>query len=286
MSQSSKINAEQKNNNSNALFAPNPVIRKLQKVTERAEAGAGATYGGITIKTIYFLLMTVVGVAGYYLAHMLYFSSLEQLEVVTEDGFSVSFTMMEMIYVIAALLITFITPILAGVIRKTIPVTGTIYSASQGFLLGWIINRTLTGFEHIAYEALGITIILVAIMSILYTTRIVTVTKKFKTVMLTLLISLVTISIISTIMYFIPVTNGFISEILGNPIISITFSVIGIIIATLFLLVDFDAIEKAVENNLPKKYEWSAAFGLAFTIIWIYLKVLDLLISLNNKSKN
>ncbi|WP_294466916.1 Bax inhibitor-1/YccA family protein [uncultured Ruminococcus sp.] len=62
---------------------------------------------------------------------------------------------------------------------------------------------------------------------------------------------------------------------------SIGFSVLGIITATLFLLTDFDTIEKNVENNLPKKYEWSAAFGLAFTVIWIYLKVLDLLLTLS-----
>ena len=48
----------------------------------------------------------------------------------------------------------------------------------------------------------------------------------------------------------------------------------------------FDTIDHVVNDKLPKKYEWQAAFGLSFTILWLYLKVLDLLITIagnNNK---
>ncbi len=36
---------------------------------------------------------------------------------------------------------------------------------------------------------------------------------------------------------------------------------------------------------MPAKYEWMASFGLAFTILWIYVKILDLLIQIVGKSK-
>ncbi|WP_301954544.1 Bax inhibitor-1/YccA family protein, partial [Ruminococcus sp.] len=51
-----------------------------------------------------------------------------------------------------------------------------------------------------------------------------------------------------------------------------------IIIAALFLISDFQIIRETVENQRPKEYEWSVSFGLAFTVIWLYFKVLDLLI--------
>ena len=51
------------------------------------------------------------------------------------------------------------------------------------------------------------------------------------------------------------------------------------------LLVDFDAIEKCVENRLPKKREWMAAFGLAYTIIYLYLRILELLMKIFGKGK-
>lgn len=279
------LNTQQNSESSKNVFTANPVVRQLNKVKEKAKPGEGATYAGITIKTIFFLLMTVVGVAGYYLAHLYYFSTLEQINLISEDGLVVSFTANELIFVGIALLVTFVFPFLAVFLKKTIPVTGTVYSVAQGFLLGWTIHRCLQGFEHLALEALVITLIIVTVMAILYATRIVKVTGKFRVVITTLFATMILSSIIGFILYFIPATSGFITAFFGNPLFSIGFSVLGIITATLFLLTDFDTIEKTVENNLPKKYEWSAAFGLAFTVIWIYLKVLDLLLTISKNSK-
>lgn len=279
------LNTQQNSESSKNVFTANPVVRQLNKVKEKAKPGEGTTYAGITIKTIFFLLMTVVGVAGYYLAHLYYFSTLEQLNLISEDGLVVSYTANELIFVGIALLVTLVFPFLAVFLRKTIPVTGTVYSVAQGFLLGWTIHRCLQGFEHLALEALVITLIIVTVMAILHATRIVKVTGKFRVVITTLFATMILSSIIGFILYFIPATSGIITAFFGNPLFSIGFSVLGIITATLFLLTDFDTIEKTVENNLPKEYEWSASFGLAFTVIWIYLKVLDLLLTLSKNSK-
>lgn len=279
-----KLNTQQNTEIKNTFLGANPVVRQLNKVEKKAKPGEGATYGGITIKTVFFLLITVVGVAGYYLAHLYYFSTLEQLSLVSDDGLVVSYTINELIFVAAALLITIVFPFLAVFLRKTIPVTGTIYSFSQGFLLGWTIHRCLQGFEHLALQALIISLIIVTVMAILYATRIVKVTGKFRVVITTIFATVVLSSIAGVILYLIPATTGFVSGFMDNPLFSIGFSVLGIITATLFLLTDFDTIEKTVENNLPKNYEWSAAFGLAFTVIWIYLKVLDLLLTLSKTS--
>ena len=270
-----------KNEKSTNIFA-NPVIRKLNKVTERAEEGEGATYSGITIKTVFFLIVTIGGVALYYALQAFYFSSLPQEKVVSDD-IVFSFSIIEILFVLAALVFTIVIPILTMFIHKGIPFTGTLYSVSQGFLLGWIIKNLLGGYEWIAWAALGITLLLVAVMAVLYTARIIKVTKKFRTILTVLFVTMILSSIACVVCYCIPATSSIVAVMLNNPILSIAVAVIGIIIATLFLLVDFDTIEKTVTNSLPQKYEWVAAFGLAFTVIWIYLKVLDLLMTVNNK---
>ena len=145
---------------------------------------------------------------------------------------------------------------------------------------------TVFGMDHIAWIALDITILLVAIMAVMYATRMIRVTKKFRAVMLVALVTMVASSLLVFIGMLIPGVNAMLAPIAANPVVSIVFELIGIIIATLFLLVDFDTIEYTVTNNLPKKYEWSAAFGLAFTVVWIYLKVLDLLMTISNNSKS
>lgn len=97
------LRPQQSQENKNAVFVANPVVRQLNKVKEKANQGEGATYAGITVKTIFFLLVTVVGVAGYYLANLYYFSTFEQLSLVSEDGIVVSYTINELIFVAAAL---------------------------------------------------------------------------------------------------------------------------------------------------------------------------------------
>ena len=47
------------------LFYSNPVISRLSTVDERASDGDTATYSGITIKSLYFLLVTFIGLVTY-----------------------------------------------------------------------------------------------------------------------------------------------------------------------------------------------------------------------------
>ena len=79
---------------------------------------------------------------------------------------------------------------------------------------------------------------------------------------------------------------GALSFLRESPVFSIGLSVVYIVIACAFLLVDFDTIERSVENRLPKKYEWTAAFGLAYTIIYLFLKILNLLCKLTQKNNS
>ena len=61
-------------------------------------------------------------------------------------------------------------------------------------------------------------------------------------------------------------------------------SVVFVIIACLFLISDFDTVHKLVANQMPKKYEWSCAFGIAYTVLYLYLKILQLLIEIFGKN--
>jgi uncharacterized YccA/Bax inhibitor family protein len=54
-------------------------------------------------------------------------------------------------------------------------------------------------------------------------------------------------------------------------------------LAALFLLIDFDMIEKGVEHKLPKYMEWFSAVGLLITLVWLYLEILRLLSKLKDR---
>jgi uncharacterized YccA/Bax inhibitor family protein len=64
---------------------------------------------------------------------------------------------------------------------------------------------------------------------------------------------------------------------------SIGFSLVVIVIASLNLVLDFDFIEEGAEKGAPKYMEWYGAFGLLVTLIWLYLEILRLLAKLNSR---
>jgi uncharacterized YccA/Bax inhibitor family protein len=62
--------------------------------------------------------------------------------------------------------------------------------------------------------------------------------------------------------------------------IGLVFSVIGLCLGVLMLILDFDYVERGIAAGLPERESWRAAFGLAVTIIWLYIEMLRILAAL------
>ncbi|MDD9206976.1 Bax inhibitor-1/YccA family protein, partial [Georgenia sp. 10Sc9-8] len=65
-------------------------------------------------------------------------------------------------------------------------------------------------------------------------------------------------------------------EIMGIPL-GVILGVFAVGLAAMVLIMDFDAIKRGVEAGVPGRFAWSAAFGLAVTLVWLYIEFLRLL---------
>lgn len=65
-------------------------------------------------------------------------------------------------------------------------------------------------------------------------------------------------------------------EIMGIPL-GVILGLVAVVMAAFMLAVDFEYIQSGVENQIPQRYAWAAAFGLVVTIVWMYLEFLRLL---------
>lgn len=262
------------------FLSSNPVMRRLDSVDEYSESNA-ATYGGIAGKTAYFLLFCVGGM----ILQLILASKLDIGQAFNIDykGFEVTMYMGETIALLISVILAIIFQLLAFFAKRTTPVTGALYCVTQGYFISFLIFKVLKGYEYLGLLALAITLTIILVMAILYTTGVIRVTKKFKMVMMTLFITVIVVSLLMLLGSFIPFTRDLVAQISNNFALSIGFSVIFIIIAALFLICDFATIEHVVKDKLPKKYEWQAAFGLSFTVLWLYLKVLQLIITIFGK---
>ena len=62
-------------------------------------------------------------------------------------------------------------------------------------------------------------------------------------------------------------------EIFGIPF-GLILGVLVVIMAAYSLVLDFDYIQRGVQNRAPRKYGWTGAFGIMVTVIWLYLEIL------------
>ncbi len=267
------------------LLRSNPVLSRLSKIKERSEANA-ATYQGIAVKTTYFLLITLAGMIAQLLVKAAMAGEPVWQTIQVYKKFTLTLSMKEAVIVGAVLVVGFISELLGIFVRKTVPVTGTLYAASQGYVISFLVFKVLTGYEYLGLEALLLTVAVVAVMSYLYSSGIVKADKKFRTVLLSLFLGSIGLGLLSFLGSLIPATRPYVQAMLQNSAFTIAMDVLGLLIAALFLISDFAMIDDCVKQHYPKEFEWSAAFGLVFTVIWIYLKILDLLMRLSNNKNN
>ena len=170
-----------------SLLASNPVMRRLDKVDEY-DASHACTYAGIAVKTIYFLLFSVAGIVlQVMLKSTLSTGSLIEFEY---KHFPVSMYSTELYVLIGAVVAAIVFQLLAFFARATTPVTGALYSVTQGYFIAFLVFTILPeDYRYLGLLALVITLSIILVMAILYATGAIRVTKKFKMVMLTLLIT-------------------------------------------------------------------------------------------------
>lgn len=261
------------------LFLANPMVAKMDKVEESGEPSA--TVGGIAGKTVFFLLLTLVGVTLFFVTNG--FVSTEYVE--TIEGYSVN--LIEAGIAFGSLFLGIIGTFICFKFVRASFLFGSIYSLSQGYSLALLFHIFGSDYIFPGLLVLGITVLLVLSMLLLYRLHLVSVTKKFVSVLVTLIFVGILLALGVYVMEMFPATKTYADFIINNKAIVIGCAAFGIVVATLFLLVDFEVIDHSVEAHLPKKYEWLGAFALSFSIIELYLKIFNFLFqSMSNNSSN
>ena len=158
-------------------------------------------------------------------------------------------------------------------------ITAPLYAIAEGTALGTISRLFEDAYKGIVIQALLATAAIVFVMYSLYSFGFIKVTDKFRKIVIG-----ATLGIFA--FYFLSFILGMFTD--SIPLINdsgpagIIFSAVVIVIAAMNLALDFDFIERGSQAGLPKYMNWAAAYGLAVTVVWIYLEVLRLLMKSRN----
>lgn len=177
------------------------------------------------------------------------------------------------------IIIGFIAVIAASFKPMLAKFLGPVYSIGYGFAVG-AISRMYESFQDgIVVQAIGATLSVFFVMLVLYRTRIIKVTDKFRR---SIIFATLGIMLLYGVSFLMSLFGASISFINSPSLLGIGFSVAVCIVASLNLALDFDRIERGVNSRMPKDYEWVSALGLLVTLVWLYLEMLRLISKLRN----
>ena len=160
-----------------------------------------------------------------------------------------------------------------------------LYALLEGLFIGAISamynNAFIETAPNIIITAVGLTFAVVIAMYLLYSFRIIKVTQKLRSVIITATVGIFIFYLLTWVLQMFGMNNmTFLHE---GSTFGIIFSLVVVGIASLNLLLDFDMIERGAASGQPKYMEWYGAFGLLVTIVWLYLEILRLLSKLNKR---
>jgi uncharacterized YccA/Bax inhibitor family protein len=176
--------------------------------------------------------------------------------------------------------------IVMGFKKQWAPYLAPAYALLEGLFVGSVSAYYDYAFKDsypgIIMQAVALTLVVTLVMYLLYRYKIIKVTKQLRAVVVIATISLAVFYLVQWIgSLAFGVTIGAFTN--ASTPLGIGFSVVVVCLAALFLLLDFDMIEKGVEMKAPKFMEWYSAFALLVTLVWLYLEILRLLSKLSKR---
>ncbi len=262
----------------------NPMSKKITWINERSEEHV--TFRGVSNKCIFFMMTLIIGILlAVGLQHVGVQVPLEGFEL--EDSviaFS-SASNVSLYGLAASVVIMVVVPFLAFLLRRTAAVCGTIYCISIGYFYSFM-TMLIVDYRAAVGIAAAITVLVSMVLNFLVRTGKVTVSNKMNTVLTTLVLTSIVGALLLAACSVIP-SLSFVSDFfMGNSLITYALSAAGIVIACLFMMMDIKAVELAIEKEVPKEYEWYCAFSLVFSVIYLFGRILNLVMRLMKNSRN
>lgn len=229
----------------------NPAIKVIEKTSVQT-FGETATLSGTIKKTLGLLIVTIASAvaAGKFLP--------------TDSAASYGIMMFAMI---GGAILAFVTCFKPHLAEYTTPG----YAVFEGVALGMISAVFERMYYGISAIAVATTLVIMFTMLFLWKQRIIVVTEKLRSVIISMTMGIMALYLINFI-----VSMFWTSFIPRSGIVGIGMTLLIAGIAAFNLLLDFDNIEQAVANGMPKYMEYFNAFGLLMTLVWLYIEILRL----------
>lgn len=145
------------------------------------------------------------------------------------------------------------------------------YALFEGAFLGLISKVFEYSYPGIVVQAVLATFITFGVTLALFSSGKIRVTPKFRKIVMIALISYAIFCVVNLVLGLMGVGEGWGLRTGG---LGLLIGAAAVVLCALTLVMDFDQIARGVANGVPAKFAWSAAFGLALSLVWLYIEFL------------
>ncbi|WP_440710093.1 Bax inhibitor-1/YccA family protein [Herbiconiux sp. YIM B11900] len=160
-----------------------------------------------------------------------------------------------------------------------------LYAAFEGLAVGAISGIFEARWSGIVLQAVLATFAVFGVTLALFASGKIRASKRATKIFL---IAMVGYGVFSLLNFILMVTGavtdpwGLRGATIGGFPIGIIIGLLAVLLAAYSLVLDFDSIQRGVKAGAPRKYEWSGAFGLVLTLVWLYLELLRIIAIFRN----
>ena len=151
------------------------------------------------------------------------------------------------------------------------------YAAVEGVFIGGISFYYNAVWPGIVVQAVLGTMAAFGGMLIAYKTGRIRVTPRFTKILVGATIGFLLLGLTNWILAMVGVGGGGGLQLREAGPLGLLFGAAGVVLASLFLALDFHMVEEGIKHGAPEKESWLAAFGLTVTLVWLYLEMLRLI---------
>lgn len=165
--------------------------------------------------------------------------------------------------------------------REPSPVLIFLYAAAQGLFLGGISMFFEQQWPGIVVQAVLGTLSVFFVTLFLFRSGKVRASARATKVFMIAIIGYAVFSLVDFFLMMFNVVPGMFGTrdilLFGWLPLGVVIGIFAVLLASYSLVLDFEFVKHGVENRVPRKYGWTAAFGLMVTLIWLYVEILRII---------
>jgi uncharacterized YccA/Bax inhibitor family protein len=153
------------------------------------------------------------------------------------------------------------------------------YAAFEGLFVGGISRVFDSIYPGVATQAVLGTAAVFATVLLLFRSGKVRASKKATKIFMVAMVGYLLFSLVNLGLTAFGVLDspfGMRSATIAGIPLGVILGIFVILLASYSLVLDFDFIQRGVRSGAPRRYGWTAAFGLVVTIVWLYVELLRL----------